>query len=217
MFSGIIEAALPLTVAQRTSQGMRLGFALPAEFAASLKLGDSIAINGCCLTVAELAQGQALFDAIPETLSLTNLGDLQSGSLVNIERALQAGARLDGHMVQGHVDGVGKISALNQVGGEWRVKVDTGESFASMCVLKGSVCLDGISLTIAELDATSLTVAIIPHTWSVTHLHQARVGQRINLEADMIGKYVRSHLERIFGESPDQRLLGKLKASGFSD
>lgn len=218
MFSGIIEHAIALTHAAKSARGMRLGFALPADYAASVKLGDSIAINGCCLTVAELREGQAFFDAIPETLSLTNLGTLQAGSLVNLERALLAGARLDGHMVQGHVDCQGRLAAVNSGGAEERVTIDCGAAFAAQCVHKGSVCIDGISLTIAELTPTTLTAAIIPHTWRVTNLHARKVGDALNLEADMMGKYVRAHLERMFGAAAtsDASLLDALKRNGFA-
>jgi riboflavin synthase len=148
------------------------------------------------------------FEAIPETLKLTNLGALKKGSLVNVERALKAGARLDGHLVQGHVDGVGSISEIKAGKGERRVKVKCGGDFAKQCIHKGSVCLDGISLTIAELGADWFTVAIIPHTWEVTNLRVRKVGDEVNLEADALGKYVLAHMQRMFAKSViDEKLL----------
>jgi riboflavin synthase len=148
------------------------------------------------------------FEAIPETLKLTNLGALKKGSPVNVERALKAGARLDGHLVQGHVDQVGTIEEIKVNKGERRVKVKCGVEFAQQCVRKGSVCLDGISLTIAELGPDSFTVAIIPHTWEVTNLRARKVGDEVNLEADTVGKYVLAHMARMFPKSMiDEKLL----------
>jgi len=199
MFTGIIEAACPIASLTQRGQALRITLELPAHMQDGVKLGDSIAINGCCLTVAEMSGARVGFDAIPETLKLTNLGDLRQSSVVNLERALAAGARMDGHLVQGHVDQVGTVAAIKELDGEHRVTIQAGKDFCSQCVWKGSVCIDGISLTIAELTEETLTVAIIPHTWKVTNLHARKAGDRINLEADVIGKYVRRQLTQIFG------------------
>lgn len=199
MFTGIIEACIPVASVTPSGGVTRIALALPEDMRGTVKLGDSIALNGVCLTVAALDGHHASFDAIPETLKLTSLGDLKPGSSVNLERAMLAGSRLDGHMVQGHVDTTGRISAITPSGGEWRVTVDAGRDFCGQCVHKGSVCIDGISLTIAHLTETTLTVAIIPHTWRVTNLSTRRVGDRVNLEADVIGKYVKKQLGAIFG------------------
>ncbi len=211
MFTGIIEAALTVVEVAPAKGVTRLTLDLSSlSAAASIKLGDSIAINGCCLTVAKLAKGCATFEAIPETLKHTNLGDLKPGSLVNVERALQAGARLDGHLVQGHVDGVGSIESIKANQGEQRVRVQCGADFARQCIMKGSVCLDGISLTIAELGADWFTVAIIPHTWEVTNLRARNAGDKVNLEADALGKYVLAHMARMFPQSKiDKKALRK--------
>lgn len=196
MFTGIVEAAIAVRSAQRNDGLLRLKLDLSTlPDAASLKLGDSVALNGCCLTVAHLAGAVATFEAVPETQRLTNLGGLHAGSVVNVERALKAGARFDGHFVQGHVDGTGRVLALDEAGGEVRVGIDCGGAFARQCILKGSVCIDGISLTIAELDVSSLTVAVIPHTRQVTNIGHWKPGTPVNLEADLIGKYVRRQLE----------------------
>lgn len=199
MFTGIVEAAVPITSVSPMGGVVRIVLALPDDWRGGVKLGDSIAINGCCLTVAALGGVDATFEAVPETMRLTNLGDLRAGSVVNLERAMLAGARLDGHLVQGHVDQVGRIASVIEAGGEWRVTVDAGAAFCNQCVHKGSVCIDGISLTIAELTATTLTVAIIPHTWKITALSHRKPGDRVNLEADVIGKYVQRQLAAIFG------------------
>jgi riboflavin synthase len=209
MFTGIVEASLQVIEIAPSKGVTRLTLDLSSlEGSGTVKLGDSVAINGCCLTVSKLAKGRATFEAIPETLKLTNLGALKKGSHVNIERALKADARLDGHLVQGHVDQVGTIKEIKVNKGERRVKVNCGGGFARQCVLKGSVCIDGISLTIAELGSDWLIVAIIPHTWDVTNLRTRKAGNRVNLEADSIGKYVLAHMQRMFPKSTiDEKLL----------
>ena len=195
MFTGIIEAALPVAAVEDTGGVRRLTVDLSKlPESGSIKLGDSVAINGCCLTVAALASARATFDVIPETLKLTNLGGLKAGGRVNVERAMVAGARLDGHFVQGHVDRVGEVTSAGTSGGEWRVRIRCGREFAAQCILKGSVCVDGMSLTIAELEPEILGVALIPHTRHVTNASDWGAGTRVNLEADMIGKYVRRQM-----------------------
>jgi riboflavin synthase len=192
VFTGIVEAALPVQAA--TDAGGVRRITLDLSKLGSAKLGDSIALNGCCLTIAALVSGRATFEAVPETLKLTNLGDLKPGSLVNVERALKAGAGFDGHFVQGHVDGVGVVAEIRENGGEWRVRIDCGREFAAQCIHKGSVCVDGISLTIAELEEDAFVVAVIPHTRKITNIGRWAEGARVNLEADMIGKYVRRQM-----------------------
>ncbi|MCB9934745.1 MAG: riboflavin synthase [Planctomycetes bacterium] len=213
MFTGIIESALPLLTARDEGGVRSLSLDLSSlQGNENVKLGDSVALNGCCLTVAGLKGAVANFQAIPETLRLTNLGDLQPGALVNVERAMQAGARFDGHFVQGHVDGVGDVAAIDDLGGEWRVRIACGREFADHCIPKGSVCLDGISLTIAELHEDSIVVAIIPHTRQVTNIRAWAPGTRVNLEADMIGKYVRRQLQQQTQSNVDENLL---RRAGF--
>lgn len=215
MFTGIIEAALRVASVEDAGGLRRITLDLSSvKDAVSVRLGDSIALNGCCLTVAKLDHSAATFEAVPQTLGLTNLGDLKPGSIVNVERALVAGARLDGHLVQGHVDATGKIAAVDHVGGERRLTVVCETAFARQCVSKGSVCVDGISLTIAELGDDRFTVAIIPHTWEVTNLHTRKAGDRVNLEADVIGKYVLAHLQRMTTR-PSNVSEDLLKRAGF--
>lgn len=212
MFTGIIEAALPVSHARDAGGVRRIGLDLePLRDWQSVKLGDSVALNGCCLTVAALERTLATFEAVPQTLIRTNLGALEPGALVNVERAMQAGARLDGHLVQGHVDCTALVGEVAHNGGEWRVRVDCGVDFARQCIERGSVCIDGISLTIAELAAVDFTVAIIPHTREVTSIRAWARGTRVNLEADMIGKYVRRHLQAVGGVTPDL-----LRKAGFT-
>ncbi|MCK6439801.1 MAG: riboflavin synthase [Planctomycetes bacterium] len=195
MFTGIVEAALNVEAARASATGLRLSVRVPESWKGEVRLGDSIAVNGCCLTISELKGMLASFDVVPETLRLTSLVGLKTGSLVNIERALKFGERIDGHMVQGHVDGIGTIEAIDLSGGERRLRIATSAEFCAQCIHKGSVCVDGISLTIAALEKKSFTVAIVPHTWEVTNLRERKVGDAVNLEADMLGKYVRKSLE----------------------
>lgn len=200
MFTGIIEAALAVAEAREAGGVRRITVDLaPLPDWQHTKLGDSVALNGCCLTVADLQGPRAVFEAVPQTLSLTNLGELKAGSLVNIERAMRAGARLDGHLVQGHVDCVATVGDLRDRGGEWRIRVECGAEFAAQCVERGSVCVDGISLTIAELGEDSFTVAVVPHTRAITNVRGWRAGRRVNLEADVIGKYVRRQMQAMAG------------------
>jgi riboflavin synthase len=202
VFTGIIEAALPVQGAARAGELLRIGIDLSAlKDWQQVKLGDSVALNGCCLTVADLRGPLATFEAIPQTQRLTNLGGLSNGGLVNVERAMQAGARLDGHLVQGHVDKVAVVADIKP-GDEWRIRVDCGADFAAQCVPRGSVCVDGISLTIAELHESAFVVAVIPHTREVTNIRGWSTGTQINLEADVIGKYVRRQLEQVLGAQP---------------
>lgn len=211
MFTGIVEAAIPLhSVKDGAVRSLQLDLAALPD-AATIKLGDSVALNGCCLTVAALRGALATFEAVPETLKLTSLGKLATGSLVNVERAMKAGARLDGHLVQGHVDSVGSVARIDDRGGEWRVRIDCGREFASQCVHKGSVCVDGISLTIAELHDDAFTLAIIPHTRTVTNIREWQAGTAVNLEADVIGKYVRRHMQTLTSVDTDL-----LRRAGFS-
>jgi len=153
-------------------------------------LGDSIAVDGVCLTVAALEGDRTAFDVIPETLGKTTLGGLDVGHEVNVERALRFGDRVDGHLVQGHVEGTGRVDAVERLPGEVRLGVSCGAEFAGRCLLKGSVTLDGVSLTVADLAPDRLVVALVPHTLEITGLGRLVPGDRVNLEADMIGQWV---------------------------
>ena len=151
----------------------------------TLVVGSSVAVNGCCLTAVEVGPDGFVAQAVPETLSRTNLGDLTSGAEVNLERPLALGGRLDGHLVQGHVDGTGEV-----VSAAPDLRVSTGPEILRYMVEKGSVTIDGVSLTVVSVDDNSFTVAVIPHTAEVTTLGRREPGERVNLEVDLIGKYV---------------------------
>lgn len=196
MFTGIIEVVGEVTALSRRDHTVRLAVAAPA-IAGEVRLGDSVAVNGACLTLAEEHPEQLLFDAVAETLARTSLGELRVGSRVNVERALRAGGRLDGHIVQGHVDETGRVKALECRGEDVRLHVETSRSFAELLVEKGSVTVDGVSLTVVGVSREGFDVALIPHTLAVTTLGGLEPGQRVNLEADVLGKYVKRYLERV--------------------
>jgi riboflavin synthase len=161
------------------------------------KVGDSVAVNGTCLTVTAIAGDALHFEAIAETLERTSLGALRAGSAVNLERAMRADGRLDGHIVQGHVDGTGRVRELRREGEDVRLFVDCGADFAELLVEKGSVAIDGVSLTVVAVAPQGFDVALIPHTLAVTTLGRLAPGMPLNLEADVLGKYVKRYLERV--------------------
>ncbi|MCF6313397.1 MAG: riboflavin synthase, partial [Verrucomicrobiales bacterium] len=168
--------------------GFRLSLGIP--FAGDLSEGESVAVNGCCLTVTTIAGDVVSFDLLAETCRVTNLGDLKVGGVVNLERALLATDRMSGHFVQGHVDCTSEILALEAVGQDYRLQVSLPDQFARYLINKGSICVDGMSLTAAEVVKDSFTIWLIPHTMQITNLQQRGVGQRVNLEFDMLAKYV---------------------------
>ena len=188
MFTGLVEAVGKVATLETKGEQARLTVSLP--FAGELKPGDSVAINGCCLTVADLSENAASFDLLAQTLRVTSLGGLRAGSLVNLERAMMVGDRFGGHFVQGHVDATGKITRLDASGQDHIVAVSLPPDINRLCVDKGSLAIDGISLTIAELTADEAVFWITPHTWENTHFHAATIGQMVNLEADMLAKHV---------------------------
>jgi riboflavin synthase len=159
-----------------------------------IQIGESIAVMGICLTVTGFEAGILSFDVLGETFRCTNLGEKQVGQPVNLERALRQGDPLGGHMVQGHVDGLGSVAAILPIDADYRVQITCPPDILRYVVYKGSIAVDGISLTVAAVDATSLTVHIIPHTWSVTTFGEMKEGDTVNLEADPLAKYVEKAL-----------------------
>ena len=188
MFTGLVEAVGIVVTLEERGEQARLTLELP--FAPELHPGDSVAVNGCCLTVAAHDAETASFDLLAQTLRVTSLGALTPGSRVNLERALRAGDRFGGHFVQGHVDSTGHITGLEASGQDHILTIGLPPEIRRLCVDKGSLAVDGISLTIAELHEHTAVFWITPHTWTHTHLHAARCGQEVNLEADMLAKYV---------------------------
>ena len=191
MFTGLVEATG--RVISLIEKGEQASLLLDIPFASELALGDSVATNGCCLTVAALGH-HVSFDLLAQTLKVTSLGDLKEGHQVNLERALSLGDRLGGHFVQGHVDDTGKILDLSPHGQDYRLEISLPPSIQALCIDKGSLTIDGISLTIAELTQESATFWITPHTLKATHLGEATPGQTVNLEADLLAKYVKKLL-----------------------
>ncbi len=193
MFTGIIEETGTVESIHPGDQSIRLTLKL-RKTGGGLKVGDSLAVNGCCLTVAELtAKGRAKtaqFDLLNETWNLTNLQYCRAGSLVNLERSLEAGGRLGGHFVTGHIDGVGKIITWEKTGDDHQLQIAAPENVMRYVIHKGSIAVDGISLTVAAVEKGSFTIWIIPHTFESTALSERAVGDAVNLEADMLGKYV---------------------------
>jgi riboflavin synthase len=198
MFTGIVEAVGE--VVSVTPRGETARIAIRSPLAREVKLGESVALNGCCVTVAESHPDELRFDAIRETLEKTALGDLTKGARVNLERAMAASARFDGHIVQGHVDEAGRVREWRRRGSDVQLFVHTSREFADQCVPKGSVTVHGVSLTVVGVAADGFDVALIPHTLAVTTLGDLAVGARVNLEADVLGKYVRKYVERLLPE-----------------
>jgi riboflavin synthase len=196
MFTGIVETTGTVQSIVLREGGARFVVKV-GTMAAELAPGESVAVNGCCLTVTafDAAAQTASFDLLGETLRVTSLGQLKEGAVVNLERALRIGDRLSGHFVQGHVDATAKIIALDPAGADHHFVVSLPQEWSRLVVHKGSVCIDGMSLTVAELGADRMTFWITPHTFAVTNLRVLRAGDVVNVEFDMLAK----HLERLAG------------------
>lgn len=211
MFTGLIEE----TGVVKSLTRVRVGRLVVAsnEIAGRVDVGDSVSVSGVCLTVTSAGEGEMGFDVAPETFSRTTLGDLGPGHRVNLEASLTVGAAMGGHFVQGHVDGVGRIASITPVDESWIIRVEAPEQVLRYVVEKGSVAVDGISLTAASRDGSGFTVAVVPHTLSVTTLHLKRPGDAVNLEADIIAKYV----ERFVADHGSRRAVTEdlLRDTGF--
>ena len=199
MFTGIVEETGTVNSIQPLDKSMRLTVTM-RKCGAGLKVGHSLAINGCCLTVVKLTtkgrKKTAQFDLLNETWAKTNLQFMRAGSLVNVERSLEAGGRLGGHFVTGHIDGMGKILKWERVGGDHQLEIAAVPEVMRYIILKGSIAVDGISLTVASVGKDSFGVWIILHTHDVTALCERAVGDAVNLEVDILGKYVERFTER---------------------
>jgi riboflavin synthase len=193
MFTGLIEAVGEVVDAQRTAAGVRLR--LETDLAPQLTAGDSLAVNGVCLTVTVSEKGMVYADIGPETARVTTLGSLQRGRVVNLERSMRADARIGGHFVQGHVDGTGTVEEMRHEGDAHWLSVAFPHDLAPYFIRKGSVAVDGVSLTVAGLGEGRFDVMIIPFTWEHTAMRTLKARERVNLECDMIGKYVARSIE----------------------
>ena len=196
MFTGIVERVARITRLEPVAGRVELEIEAGADLAGEVRLGDSIAISGCCLTVVAIRGSLLAFQAVPETLRRTSLGSRAVGDPVNLERAMRADARLDGHIVQGHVDGTGTIRAIERDGEDRLVRIECSPELARQIVPKGSVAVEGVSLTVVDPDEQGFAVALIPHTLAVTTLGRVASGAIVNLELDVLGKYVFRYLER---------------------
>lgn len=199
MFTGIVECTAKVASLNLHDQGGRLVLD-QVPFSEELTLGESVAVNGCCLTVVEYGGQQCSFDLLAETLRLTNLGSLISGSTVNLERAMRADTRFSGHFVQGHVDTTAEVLVYEAAGNDHQFTIALPPEYTTLVAHKGSICIDGMSLTIAELTAESMTIWITPHTHDVTTLSTMKAGHRVNLEFDMLAKYLDRMLSARLGK-----------------
>lgn len=192
MFTGIVEAMGTVGTITETDQGRRIEIATDLD---GLQVGNSLSVNGVCLTVVDRTAGSIAADVVHETLLRTDLGSLAPGDAVDLERPMLANGRFDGHIVQGHVDGVGVVASLTSEGESVRARIDVPEALSRYIAEKGSIAVDGVSLTIAASGETWFEIALIPHTLEVTVLGRRRVGAKVNIEVDIIAKYA----ERLIG------------------
>ena len=195
MFTGIIEGLGKIVrfdkkTSNRSAAKMKISL---GKIAKGLRVGDSVAINGVCLTTVNITKGIAEFEMVGETLAKTNLGYLESGDSVNIERSLRVGKRLEGHFVLGHVDGVGIISKLQKQTNQVKIWIKIPKELSKYIIKKGSVTVDGISLTVVDILKDQFSVSIIPHTMKITNLNYKKVGDKVNIETDVLGKYILSN------------------------
>jgi len=204
MFTGIVEEVGRVTRIEQRGENRRITIAA-ANVTNELKTGDSIAVSGVCLTALDIKPGSFCADLAPETWERTSFSRMHEGALVNLELPMKADGRFGGHIVQGHVDGVGKLIALDRIADSenWWLQIELPGEVEKYTVYKGSISIEGISLTVAKLEGRSCTVAIIPHTVEMTNLNSLRPGDPVNLEADLIAKYV----EKMMGREPAEGVL----------
>jgi riboflavin synthase len=193
MFTGLIEAVGLVSALTSTRSGFMVS--VRTSLGSELRAGESVAVNGVCLTVTTSDESGWSADIGPETARVTTLGSLVPGQPVNLERSMRADGRFGGHFVQGHADGVGVVDAVQQDGESYWIAVHVPAELESFIIVKGSIAIDGVSLTIARLERTLVHVMIIPFTWAHTALSSLRAGNRVNLECDMVGKYVARSME----------------------
>ncbi len=213
MFTGLIERVCMVKSAQTSVGALKLSIDL-GKLAGESKIGDSIAINGTCLTVSRLTGNLATFDVSGETLAKSNMGRLTAGSKVNVELSMKIGDRFGGHIVQGHVDGVATIKAIDSRGEFADIRFEAEGELLDQMVVKGSVAVDGISLTIAGMEGNSFSVAVIPETLKKTTLGEAKTGDVVNIETDIITKTIKKQLEKILPQG-QTLTVEKLKQMGF--
>jgi len=197
VFTGIVERIARITRLEHVAGRVELEIEAGADIAKDVRLGDSIALSGTCLTVVAVRGERLAFQVVPESLRMTSLGARKSGEGLNLERAMRVDARLDGHIVQGHVDGVGTVREVRADGEDRLIRIDCAPELAEQIVPKGSIAVEGVSLTAVDPDERGFGVALIPHTRAVTTLGALTPGQAVNLELDVLGKYVFRYLARM--------------------
>lgn len=217
MFTGITERAGKIESLARDKQGgrLRINWSDASEIAAAMKLGDSISVNGCCLTVTEFGPDHFCADLSGETIERTSFKEKKVGDLVNVERPLAVGARLGGHFVQGHVDGVGRVTRLVPEGQSWWLSVQVSEQLRRYIAEKGSIAIDGISLTVAHWEQGIADIAVIPFTYTHTNIQAMAAGDGVNIECDILSKYVESLLDKGKDVAAPRLRVSRLIEEGF--
>ncbi len=198
MFTGIVEGMAKVKSISKSRKGADTAMTLQlGRLAGGLKMGDSVCVNGTCLTVTRLSnKGEADFEMVAETIRRTSLGQVRPGDKVNIERSLKVGDRLEGHFVLGHVDGTGTVEDIIKLPSETKLWIKLDKSLSKSIVEKGSIAIDGVSLTLVDVKGDRVSVSLIPHTWDTTTLGLRSKGDKVNIEIDIIGKYVASNLPK---------------------
>ncbi len=195
MFTGIIEGLGTIAEIRTTGEGKQMTVEAGFDLSGT-RIGDSIAVNGACLTAIRIEGRRFSVDVSPETLGVSTLGDARAGDRVNLERALKLSDRLDGHLVSGHIDGKGQIRQIRDLGRVRIIEVAVAESISRYTIKKGSVAIDGVSLTINDCDKSGFSVSIIPHTAAITTIGEKKAGDRVNIETDLVGKYIERFLQK---------------------
>ena len=202
MFTGLIESSVPIISIDDKDGNLRMCLELPNNIS-EVKMGDSISLNGVCLTVSDIKDRKIWVDIVQETAATSNMADLKVGDPLNLEKSLKVGDELGGHIMTGHIDGTGVITKIRNVAGSRTIWVSVSSDLARFIVKKGSVGLEGVSLTVVDLKNDQLSVVIIPHTAKVTSLGTKTEGNRLNIEVDVIGKHVRKSVQEIIGDGRD--------------
>lgn len=216
MFTGLIETVMPVVSSTKTATGLRLCIEL-GELADDAKFGDSICVNGTCLTISSLKGKRADFDVMPETLAVSTIKNLKTSTLVNLERAMPADGRFGGHIVQGHIDGIGTIEKIEADKNQHVIWIGAEAKLIDQLITKGSIAIDGISLTVVELKGNSFSVSLIPTSLEETNIAGRKVGDKVNLEADLIGKWINKRIDQVLAaKKPGSNLtIENLRKQGF--
>lgn len=212
MFTGIIEDTGKVVGIKKDIDSSQLTIVTP-KIVSDAKLGDSIAVNGVCLTITHLTSEEMTVDVMPETVKATTIHTLKLGDMVNLERAMSANGRFGGHIVSGHVDGVGTIRSKRPVSNAVYIEIEIPRELIENCIPKGSITIDGTSLTLFQVSSNTVTVSLIPHTYAETILGMKSVGDKVNIETDMLGKYVLHHLRKT--DNTSNISIEFLKQNGF--